>query len=140
MDLRQLSPRFFVSPQIDPADMPALKEAGITRILCNRPDAEVPPSHQSAAIRAAAQAAGLAFEVCPLTHQSMVPDVIAENRAKGVETEDTVLAYCASGTRSTIAWALGQAGEMPADEIVAAAAQGGYDIANMRPMLERAFS
>jgi len=139
MDIRQITPRYFVSPQIDPADMDALRSAGITRILCNRPDAEVPPSHQAAAIRAAAEAAGLTFAEQPLKHQSMVPDVIAQNRALGADTQDVVLAYCASGTRSTIAWALGQAGVVDGDAIVAAARNGGYDISNIRPALDAPF-
>lgn len=140
MDIRQLTPRYYVAPQIDPSDMDDLRAAGITRILCNRPDAEVPPSHTAAAIRAAAEAAGISFAEQPLTHQTMVPEVIAQNRALGVETDDVVLAYCASGTRSTIAWALGQAGQMPPDEIIAAARAGGYDIANIRPALDQAFT
>tara|TARA_R110002072_G_scaffold174722_3_gene330265 strand:+ start:505 stop:927 length:423 start_codon:yes stop_codon:yes gene_type:complete len=140
MDIRQLTPRYFVSPQIDPSDMPALSKAGITRILCNRPDAEVPASHSAAAIEAAAKAAGLSFAVQALTHQSMVPDVIATNRALGAETDDVVLAYCASGTRSTIAWALGQAGHMTPDAIITAARTAGYDIENMRHVLEQPFT
>ena len=79
MDIRQITPRFFAAPQIDPSDMEAIKEAGVTLILCNRPDAEVPPSHQHAAIQAAAEAAGLRFAVQELTHQTMTPDVIARN-------------------------------------------------------------
>ncbi len=140
MDIRQLTPRYFVSPQIDPADMPALRDAGITRILCNRPDVEVPPSHCAAAIAAAAKAAGISFSEQPLTHQTMVPDVIAENRTLGCETDDVVLAYCASGTRSTIAWALGQAGELTPDEIINTAQNGGYDIENMRQILTQKFT
>ena len=140
MDIRQLTPRFFVSPQIACEDMADLSAAGITRILCNRPDAEVPPSHAAAAIRAAAEAAGISFAQQPLTHQSMVPDVIAQNRALGVETDDVVLAYCASGTRSTIAWALGQAGEMDADTIIETAREGGYDLANMQQVLAQPFT
>ena len=139
MDIRQLTPRYFVSPQIEPGDLPALREAGIERILCNRPDVEVPPGLSSEAIRAAAEAAGLTFDVQPLTHQSMVPEVIAANRAKGADTDQVTLAYCASGTRSCIAWALGQAGEMSSDEIVSAAATAGYDLANLRPMLSQPF-
>ncbi|MEW9918530.1 TIGR01244 family sulfur transferase [Marimonas sp. MJW-29] len=139
MDLRQLTPRYFVSPQIDPGDMEALRAAGITRILCNRPDPEVPPSHSAEAIRAAAEAAGISFVEQPLTHQTMVPEVIARNRELGADTEDTVLAYCASGTRSTIAWALGQAGNMDADKIVAAAREAGYDIGNIRHVLNQPF-
>jgi uncharacterized protein (TIGR01244 family) len=140
MDIRQITPRFFVSPQINPDDMDALSAAGITRILCNRPDAEVPPSHCAAAIRAAAEAAGLSFAEQPLTHQTMVPDVIAQNRALGVDSGDVVLAYCASGTRSTIAWALGQAGEMEAQDIINAARNGGYDLANMQQVLSQSFT
>ncbi len=139
MDIRQLTPRYFVSPQIAPLDIPALKEAGITRILCNRPDAEVPPSHQSDSIRAAAEAAGLHFAAQPLTHQTMIPDVIAENTAKGLDTDDVVLAYCASGTRSTIAWALAQAGKMPAEHIINTAANAGYDCRNMQQVLKKPF-
>ncbi|SFE31292.1 TIGR01244 family protein [Sulfitobacter brevis] len=140
MDIRELTPRYYVSPQIDPADMDALKARGITRILCNRPDAEVPPSHSAAAIRTAAEAAGLSFAEQPLTHQTMVPENIAENRAKGAATDDVVLAYCASGTRSTIAWALGNAGELPVDEIISSASKAGYDIENLRPALAQPFT
>ena len=137
--MRQLTPRYFVSPQIDPMDIPALKEAGITCILCNRPDPEVPPSHQAAAMRTAVEAAGLRFVDVPLTHQTMVPDVIALNRDQGAATEDTVLAYCASGTRSCIAWALGQAGHMPVEEIVKAGHDAGYDLGNIQHVLHQPF-
>lgn len=139
MDIRQLTPRFYVSPQIDPSDIDALREAGITRILCNRPDSEVPPSHQAAAICAAAEAGGLSFAAQPLTHQTMVPEVIANNSALGSETDDIVLAYCASGTRSCIAWALSVAGSIDAEEIITTGANAGYDLRSMKPVLEKPF-
>lgn len=137
MDIRQLTPRYYVAPQISPDQMGALKDAGITRILCNRPDAEVPPALGAAQMEAAAKAAGLEFAVQPLTHDTMTPEVIARNRDIGAEQEGITLAYCASGTRSCIAWALGQAGRQSADDIVSAARAGGYDIENMRPYLEQ---
>lgn len=136
MDIRQLTPRYFVAPQIDPGQMAALKAQGITRILCNRPDSEIPASHGAAAMERAALAEGLEFACQPLTHQTMTEEVIAANRALGADQDGITLAYCASGTRSCIAWALGQAGRMPAAEIVAAARNGGYDIDQMRPYLE----
>jgi uncharacterized protein (TIGR01244 family) len=46
------------------------------------------------------------------------------------------VAYCASGNRSTIVWALGVAGEVPVDEILQCAAKNGYDLAWLRPQLE----
>lgn len=137
MDIRQLTPRYYVAPQISPDQMGALKEAGITRILCNRPDEEVPAAYGAAAMQAAAQAAGLEFALQPLTHQTMNEEVIAHNRAIGADQDGVTLAYCASGTRSCIAWALGQAGLQSADDILAAARAGGYNVDNMRPYLEQ---
>ncbi len=136
MDIRQITPRYFVAPQISPDQMAALKDAGITRILCNRPDEEVPASIGASAMQTAAREAGLDFAVQPLTHQTMTEEVIAHNRSIGVEQDGVTLAYCASGTRSCIAWALGQAGLQSADDILSAARAGGYDLENMRPYLE----
>ena len=48
-----------------------------------------------------------------------------------------VLAYCRSGTRSATAWALGQAGDRPADEILSAGRSAGYDLSHLGPMLRR---
>ncbi len=137
MDIRQITPRYYVAPQISPDQMAALKDAGITRILCNRPDEEVPESLSAAAIQAAAEAAGLEFAVQPLTHATMNDEVISNNRALGAEQEGVTLAYCASGTRSCFAWAIGQAGAQPADEILSAAQTAGYDLESIRPYLEQ---
>ncbi|WP_227268660.1 TIGR01244 family sulfur transferase [Roseobacter weihaiensis] len=138
MDIRQITPHFFAAPQLSPEDLPEIRASGIRRVLCNRPDIEVPPSHQMAAMEKAAAVAGLEFVVQPLTHQTMTPEVIATNRALIEECDGPVLAYCASGTRSTIAWALGVAGDMPVDDIITAARAGGYDLENLRPTLEAA--
>lgn len=136
MDLRQITPRFFVAPQIDPEDLQKIADAGFQRVVCNRPDAEVPPSYRSDAMRAAAEAAGLEFYIHPLTHQTMTPEIIAANHALISACEGPVLAYCASGTRSTIAWAIGSAGEMEIDDILAAASAVGYELAHLRPALQ----
>ena len=77
-------------------------------------------------------------EHLPVTHDTMTPEIIAKQKAEIEGAKGKVLAYCASGTRSTVMWALGQAGSGDAsvDEIVSAAARGGYDLAGLRPRLE----
>tara|TARA_R110000850_G_scaffold12160_7_gene41273 strand:- start:877 stop:1299 length:423 start_codon:yes stop_codon:yes gene_type:complete len=137
MDIRQLTPRYFVAPQLSPDLMAEYKAAGITRILCNRPDEEVPPALSAAALQAAAQAEGLEFVVQPLTHATMTEQNVIRNREIGADQDGVTLAYCASGTRSTIAWALGQAGLQSADAILTAARTAGYDLENMRGFLEQ---
>jgi len=137
MDIRPVTPRYAVSPQIAPEDVAAIKEAGFTRIICNRPDAENPPEYQAAAIGAAAEAAGLEFIALPLTYPTMTPERIAEHMAAIESASGPVFAYCASGTRCTTVWALGRATEgAPADELIEAAAKAGYDLNQLRPRLE----
>lgn len=136
MEPRQITSRYFVSPQIDPQDLAAAAEAGFTTVICNRPNSEVPPSHQSDAIAAAAKAAGLEFQVLELTHQTMTPDNIARQRDMIAASSGPVLAYCASGTRCSIIWALGQANNTPVDDILATASKAGYDLSGLRPRLQ----
>ena len=96
MDMRQITPTYFVSPQIDAADIVAAAAAGITTVICNRPDSEVPPSHQADAIEAAALAAGLTFLRLPLTHQTMTPENVGLQTETIAVSAGPVLAYCAS--------------------------------------------
>src|SRR6056297_454993 len=99
MEIRRLTPAYAVSPQIAPEDLPRIAEAGYRTVICNRPDPEVPPELQAASIRAAAEAAGLAFLVNPVTHGGMTPAMVAA-QANAIAA-GPALAYCASGTRST---------------------------------------
>ena len=136
MDIRTITPSYSVAPQIEPADMEDLVAAGFTTIINNRPDEEVPPSLQADIMEAAAKSAGLAFVRLPLTHQTLTPQNIRLHAEHVVGSTGPVLAYCASGTRSTIVWALGQAGAMPVDDILAAARTGGYNLDNLRATLD----
>jgi len=138
MQARDITPRYAVSPQISVEDIPAIAEAGFKLVICNRPDEEVPPSHQAKTIRAAAEAAGLQFEQLPLTHQTMTPENVARQRALYEGADGQVLAYCASGTRSSVVWALGQAKDLGADEVLAKTAAAGYALDGLRPALEAA--
>lgn len=137
MELRPLTPRYSVSPQISVEDVPALVDAGISLVICNRPDEEVPPSHKADKIGAAVRDAGLRFEVLPLTHQTMTPENIARQRDLTDGADGPVLAYCASGTRCSVIWALGQAATQPVDDILARTAAAGYQLDGLRPALEQ---
>ena len=136
MDIKPLSPTFAVSPQIGVEDIPTIVAAGYTTIICNRPDAEVPPSHQARAIGDAAKAAGLNFVVQPVTHQGLNMEMIADQKASMDAADGPILAYCASGTRSSIVWSFAQAGEMPTQDIIAATSAAGYDLGGMGPQID----
>lgn len=135
MDPRELTPDYHVSPQIEPGDAAAIRAAGYARVICNRPDAEVPSSHQAAAVRAALEAEGVDFAELPLTHQTMTEDNVARQKELVEGAGGKVLAYCASGTRCSVVWALGQARDRDADEILAATGKAGYALEALRPTL-----
>ena len=136
MDIRQITPNYAVSEQILPQECESIAQAGFVSVICNRPDFEIPEDIGSAVVKAAAEDAGLAFHVLPLTHQTLTPENIEKHRELIEAADGPVLAYCASGTRSTIVWALGQAGRMDTADILAAARAGGYMLDHLGPTLE----
>ena len=138
MDIRPLTDRYAVSPMIAPSDLEQIRDAGYTTILCNRPDPEVPPALHASEMRAAAEALGLTFVDNPVTHAGLSADMVRLQADTIANAPGPVLAYCASGTRSTVVWALGEAGHRPADDIMSRAAKAGYDLSGMAPQLSSA--
>lgn len=137
MDIRTLTPKYAVSPQISVSDAAEIAAAGFTTVICNRPDEEVPAEQRAHAIGEAVRAVGLDFHVLPVGNQGMAGELISAQRGLTESSPGPVLAYCNSGTRSAFVWALGQAGRLPADQIIKTAAEAGYDISRLAPHLGR---
>jgi len=131
LELKRINEAVTVSPQIGVDDIAALKAAGFKTIVNNRPDGEAPDQPPSAEIEAAARAAGLDYHYIPLGRDGVSPDMVERTKAVLAQSPGPVFAYCRSGTRSTTLWALSQAGERPADEIIAQAADAGYDMSHL---------
>lgn len=138
MDIRALTPRYAVSPQIAPEDLPAIKAAGFVTVINNRPDGEIPAALQTEEIRAAAESLGLAFVANPVIGGAITEDNVSTQREVITSSPGPVFAYCASGNRSSVVWALAHAGERPADELIGIPARFGYSLEWLRPTLERA--
>ncbi|MDJ0979514.1 MAG: TIGR01244 family sulfur transferase [Erythrobacter sp.] len=136
-DFRKLSDNVFASPQIELADIESAKAAGMAMIINNRPDGEDPSAPQGDKIAEAAQAAGLEYVSIPIGHGGFSePQIDAMIKALD-EARGPALAYCRSGTRSTLLWALAQAklGVHP-DTITQSAMAAGYDVSPIRAMLD----
>ena len=131
MDLKRINDHVTVSPQISLDDIAAIKAAGFTTIVNNRPDGESPDQPDSETMRAAVEQAGLTYHFIPLGRDGVNPDMVAAEKAALEGSAGPVLCFCRSGTRSTTLWALSQAGEAPADEIVDSAAHAGYDLSHL---------
>ena len=136
MDIRPLTDTYAVSPQIDPQDMAAIRAAGYTTLIDNRPDGEIPPHLHTDAMRRAAEAAGLRFVVNPVVGGAMTPDNVTAQGAAIAGATGPVLAYCASGNRSSQVWALSMAASMPADDLIGIPARHGYQLEGLRGQIE----
>lgn len=137
MDIRALTPGYAVSPQIEPTDLPAIKAAGYTVVIDNRPDHEIPDELQTDTMRAEAEALGLVFIANPVIGGQITMDNVTAQGTALAEATGPVFAYCASGNRSSIVWALSQAGSRPIDELIAIPAKFGYQLEHLRPTLEQ---
>ena len=128
MQISNIYELYYVSPQITLMDMEFLLKKGFKKIICNRPDFEVPPNIQSNVIAKSALEIGISFEYHPLTFENMYAENIEKQMAFIEESESPVLAYCTSGTRSAAIWALGQIGKMSRDEILKTTLAGGFNL------------
>ena len=131
MDVKRINGHVSVAPQINPEDVAAIKAQGFVAIINNRPDGESPDQADGATIEKAAHEAGLSYHYIPLGREGVSPDMVEKTREVLEGSNGPVFAYCRSGTRSTTLWALSQAGEAPADEIISAAANAGYDMSHL---------
>lgn len=136
MDLRALTPDYAVSPQIEPGDLTAIKAAGYVTVIDNRPDGEIPGHLHTDVMRAAAEALGLTFVVNHIISGGLTMANVTAQRAAMDASPGPVFAYCASGNRCSIVWALTQAGKRPVDELVGIPARFGYQLDHLRPQIE----
>lgn len=134
---RQLTERVFASPQIGLAEVAEAAANGIGLIINNRPEGESDDQVPGEEIAAAARAAGIGYVAIPVTHAGFSQPQIAAMRAALDGAQGKVLAYCRSGTRSTLLWALAEAtaGKSP-DELSASASAAGYDLGSIRALLD----
>ena len=136
-DFRQVTASFWASPQFGLADVAEAKARGMALIVNNRPEGEADDQVPGPAIEAAARAAGIDYVAIPVSHAGFSEDQVEAMAEALAEAAGPVLAYCRSGTRSTLLWSLAQAkGGRAPDDIAADAARAGYDVTPIRPLLD----
>jgi len=135
MEIKPLSDELSVSGQIATEDVPAIKASGYRAIICNRPDGETPGQPVYVDIAEAAAANGVEARYLPVISGACDFDDVASFAAALESLPHPVLAYCRSGTRCAVLWALSQAGERHPQEILTATARAGYDLSGLLPQM-----
>ncbi|MBY0565864.1 MAG: TIGR01244 family phosphatase [Hyphomonadaceae bacterium] len=136
-EFHRVTPEFAVAGQLEIADIARAAAEGYKVLVCNRPEGEDPGQPTEAEIKSATETAGLTYKSLPYTGQTP-PGVVAETAVLLDETNGPVLAYCRTGKRSIMAWALAQAlsGDRSPEEIIALASRAGYDLSGAKGALD----
>jgi len=101
--VQQIADDVCVAGQLDPSAMAALADAGFKSVINNRPDYEGGPDQPtSAAIEAAAKAAGLRYAFLPVVSGAQTPADVARMAQLVNELPKPLLAFCRTGTRSGV--------------------------------------
>ena len=109
LNLHPIDDGVFAAPQLQPAHMQAIAQAGIRSVINNRPDMEEGP-HQptSEQLEAAAKAAGLEYAYLPVPPAGYTEADARQMTALVDKLPKPVLAFCRSGRRSTGLYGMGR--------------------------------
>ena len=133
----RLSDQVLASPQISLDDLAQAKALGVGLVINNRPEGESADQVSGPEVEAAARALGLDYVAIPVTHAGFSAPQVEAMASALAGAQGKVLAYCRSGTRSSLLWGLAEAsrGADPA-ALAAQAAQAGYDLGPVRALMD----
>jgi uncharacterized protein (TIGR01244 family) len=107
--IRQLDDKTLIGGQLAPDQVAGLRAQGVTMLVNNRPDNEDEGQPLSSALEAAARAAGIDYRHIPIRFGIGPSDVEAMRQAIHAAGDGKLLAFCRSGNRSALAWAVARA-------------------------------
>ena len=134
--IRQLDDRTMVSGQLLPDQIAGLQAHGVTMLVNNRPDNEDAGQPLSVDMEAAARAAGIDYRHIPIRYGIGPADVDSMRDAMAAAGDGKLLAYCRSGNRSALAWAVARSedGAKP-EELHRQAEAAGFNLAPVAHLL-----
>jgi uncharacterized protein (TIGR01244 family) len=133
---RQLDDKTLINGQISPEDIDALKALGVTLIVNNRPDGEDVGQPNSDDIEAAAKAAGIDYRHVPIARGMGPSDIEAMREAMHSAGDGKLFAFCRSGNRSVLSWAVAKSEDgVPSADLNRMANEAGFDLGPIAHLL-----
>ena len=136
VDVKKLNDRISVATQILSSDLRCFVDQGFKTIINNRPDGEEIDQPKTDALAKEAQRLGLAYFSLPVISGSITDDEIDQFDHIVENQNGPILAFCRTGTRSTILWALSEADNATTDDILQSTKKAGYDLSSIKPRIE----
>ena len=135
MKLAILTPNLSALPQPSAEEIGELADRGYRSIIGNRPDGESPDQPTWNTLKAAALARGMEAVHIPVVASQIDAADIRAFREALERLPKPIAAFCRTGTRSTLLWALANEACLTADERIEIAAKQGYDLEPFRATL-----
>jgi len=133
---RQLDDKTLINGQISPEDIDALKALGVTLIVNNRPDGEDVGQPNSDDIEAAAKAAGIDYRHVPIARGLGPSDIEAMREAMHSAGDGKLFAFCRSGNRSVLSWAVAKSEDgVSSADLNRMANEAGFDLGPIAHLL-----
>lgn len=138
MNIRPLTEQLYICPQLTEANIADAVKLGIRTVICNRPDQEEPDQPDFATVQQQLEQAGIRHNLFqPVTAPTINTADATHFADLLAQAEQPVLAFCRTGTRSTLLWGYGQAKQgRPVAEIIAVAAAAGIDLSSAEARLQ----
>ena len=135
MKLAILTPNVTAVPQPSVDDIAELADRGYRSIIGNRPDGEAPDQPAWKELKAAALARGMEAVHIPVVASKIGEADVRAFREALERLPKPIAAFCRTGTRSTLLWALANEASLTVDERIQIAAKDGYDLEPFRALL-----
>ncbi len=101
IQINQINQQFSTAPQISAEDIAEIAQLGFKTLINNRPDHEGGEAQpDSASLKAAAEAAGLAYVYIPVIPNNIQADEVSTFAKAFSASEKPVLAFCRTGNRA----------------------------------------
>ena len=133
--MKRIYKNFYAAHQIQAKDIAQLKQEKFECVLCNRPDNEEQNQPSVEVIKRECLANGIEFLHLPISPGDFNLEVIMETE-KVLMTAKKTLAYCRTGTRSTMLWAFAKTKDLEVDEVLKITDHSGYNFQHLKELLE----
>lgn len=138
MSIEKIADYLYVSRQLNERIAKQVAQYNIKTVICNRPDGEEPNQPDFETVKAWLNAVGVENVVyMPIDMEKIDDEQLELFQTTVAKSESPILAYCRTGTRSAMMWALNQSKRgVEVDSLIRAADLAGINLTKMRDKLE----
>ena len=129
MNLITVTPDFKVAADLKPEEVNDLIACGVRSVISTLPDASADAIPASEAMRGSVEAASASFAHVPVVIGLITPEQIDDFANALAASDGPVVAYCHSGLRAMLLWALAKKDDLGLETVIDIADRAGFDIA-----------